>query len=88
MQPEEHAALEEFGARFSGVKFYKGMPLAFTTSGHGKLTTRIDEHEVIAGDCSLQNAAQSMLGCMPQGMTQAPDSVCVVAVGHLQPCIL
>ncbi|KAK9826643.1 hypothetical protein WJX74_007533 [Apatococcus lobatus] len=44
--PEEHAALEEFGARFSGIKFYKGMPLAFTTSGNGKLTTRIDEQEV------------------------------------------
>ena len=46
MQPEEHKALEEFGARFSGVRFYKGMPLAFTTSGGGKLTTRIDELEV------------------------------------------
>ncbi|KAK9858010.1 hypothetical protein WJX84_001910 [Apatococcus fuscideae] len=44
--PEDEAALEEFGSRFRGVKFYKGMPLAFTTAGHGKLTTRIDEKEV------------------------------------------
>ena len=46
LQPEDEAALEEFGSRFRGVKFYKGMPLAFTTAGHGKLTTRIDEKEV------------------------------------------
>ncbi len=48
MQPEEHAALEEFGGRFQNVKFYKGMPLSFITSGHGKLIIRIDEKEVCA----------------------------------------